>query len=153
MCSVGSVIGTDLADLALAVESRRKELLSSIEIENAAVESLGRLRERMLAAEAHNSGTGSFDRDDIAMVDEEIAAHIEASKEMRKTLDAVHARQTAHAKLFKEMATTLIGRSNILEQENELLAQHPRLLERLAIKQLELEELLQERVRAAAAHR
>lgn len=151
MSSAGSAIGVDLADLAVAVEARRKELLSSIESEDVAVESLGRLRERMLV-EAQK-GNGSFDRDDIAMVDEEIASHKEASKEMRKTMEAVHARQAAHATLFKEMATTLAGRSTVLEQENELLSQHPRLLERLAIKQLELEDLLQERVRAAATYR
>jgi hypothetical protein len=145
------VIGGDLAELASAVEARRVELAASIEAEEAAMESLARLRERMFA-EAQG-GSGAFDRDDVAMVDEEIAAHKDAAREMRKTMEAVHARQAAHARLFKEMASTLNGRSTVLEQENDLLAQHPRLLERFAAKQLDLEGMLQDRVRAAASQR
>jgi hypothetical protein len=146
------VIGGDLAELALAVEARRGELTASIEAEEAAMESLTRLRERMLA-EAQGGGSGAFDRDDVAMVDEEIAAHKEAAREMRKTMEAVHVRQAAHARLFKEMASMLNGRSTVLEQENDLLAQHPQLLERLAAKQLDLESMLHDRVRAAASQR
>lgn len=147
--SSAPVIHGDLAQLEAAVEARRRELTASIDIEEAAVDSLARLRQRMLA----DAQESTFDCDDIAMVDEEIAAHKEAARDMRKTMEAVHARQAAHARLFKEMASTLSGRSTVLEQENDVLAQHPRLLERLAAKQLELEGMLQDCVRAAASQR
>jgi hypothetical protein len=149
MASYVTPFGEDLAELASAVEARRTQLAASIDLEEAATESLARLRERMFA-EAQGA-SGAFDRDDVAMVDEEIAAHKESVREMRKTMEAVHARQAAHARLFKEMATTLSGRSSVLEQENDVLAQHPKLLEKLAAKQLELEGLLQDRVRVASA--
>jgi len=154
-CSAAAVapFGGDLAELATAVEARRAELAASIQGEEAAVESLERLRNRMLAEAQRGNGCGSFDRDDVAMVDEEIAAHKEAAREMKKIMEAVHARQAAYARLFKEMANTLTGRSAVLEQENDVLEQHPRLLERLAAKQLELEELLHDRLRSAASQR
>lgn len=140
---------TDLAELAVAVETRRAELARAIEAEDSAANSLSRLRECMIAGA--QGSTGAFDRDDVAMVDEEIATHKETAQNMRRTMEAVHARQTAHARLFKEMASTLNGRCSVLEQESAVLAQHPRLLERLAAKQLELESLLQDQVRAAAS--
>jgi hypothetical protein len=141
----------DLVELAAVGEARREELSVSIEGEEAAVDALSRLRDRMVA-EAQG-GSGSFDRNDVSMVDEEITSHKESARELRKIMEAVHARQAVHARLFKEMASTLNGRSAVLEQENDVLAQHPRLLERLAAKQLELEGMLQDRVRTAAVQR
>lgn len=152
MVSTIASLKEDLAKLAAAVDARRTELAISIQIQDKAIESLIHLRGRMLAEVQQSGGqVGAFDRDDVAMVDEEIEAHREASKEMKKSLEAAHARQEAHARLFRDMAVTLSGRSAVLEQENDVLAQHPRLLERLAVKQLELEGLLQDRMQAAAA--
>ena len=154
MVSTIASLKEDLAKLAAAVDARRTELAISIQIQDKAIESLIHLRGRMLAEVQQQAGgvSGAFDRDDVAMVDEEIQGHREASKEMKKSLEAAHARQEAHARLFRDMAVTLSGRSAVLEQENDVLAQHPRLLERLAVKQLELEGLLQDRMQAAAQH-
>lgn len=149
--TVPQLLSKDLAELTASVEGRRAELERSIAVTDRSVEALTRLRERMQAEASR--GSGSFDRDDLAMVDEEISAHCAASKEMRRHLEAVQARQTAHAKIFKDMAATLTERSAVLEQENDVLEAHPRLLERLANKQLELESLLQQRVKAAAVQR
>ena len=153
MVSIAS-LKEDLANLAAAVDARRTELTISIQSQNKAIESLIHLRDRMLAEapqQQAGAGVGAFDRDDVAMVDEEIEAHREIFKEMHKMLEAAHARQEVHARLFRDMAVTLSGRSAVLEQENDVLAQHPRLLERLAVKQLALEGLLQDRMQAAAA--
>lgn len=146
--------GSELAELAKAVEARRKSLASEMQAEERALEDLLRLRDKMTTAGGKaTTAAVSFDNDDLAMVDEEIEEHIAETKRLKRTLDQVHARQELHAQLFKEMATTLSGRSSILEEESQLLVQHPRLLERFAAKQLKLETLLHEKVRAASSVR
>lgn len=145
--------GSELAELAKAVEARRKSLASEMQAEERALEDLLRLRDKMTTGGKPPAAAVSFDNDDLAMVDEEIEEHIAETKRLKRTLDQVHARQELHAQLFKEMATTLSGRSSILEEESQLLVQHPRLLERFAAKQLKLETLLHDKVRAASSVR
>ncbi len=138
----------NLSELSLAVDNRRKEIDTSILCEQEAIEALDRLRARMVGAEG-----GVFDRDDVSMVDEEINAHKDALRDMKRSLEAEQAKQVAHAKLFQEMSGALIGRSTVLEEENSVLSDHLTLLSRLAKKQLELETMLQERLRLATSLR
>ena len=142
-----TVFANDIRELSATVAARQKELETLVASEEAAIEELVKLRARMVTSE------GVFDRDDVAMVDEEIGSHREIIQDKKRRLEAEQAKQAAHAKIYDEMSKTLFGRSSILEEENTVLSDHPRLLQRLAQKQLELETMLQERLRCATALR
>lgn len=138
----------DIGDLSALIEIKSKELKASIVREHASLEALDKLRVRMLASDGK-----VFDCDDIAMVDEEITTHRGAVRDMKRNLEAEQVKQAAHAKLFREMYAALCGRSLVLEEENDVLSHHPNLLLKLANKQLELETMLQARIKLATAPR
>jgi hypothetical protein len=137
----------DIGELSALIECRSRELDTAIVTEQTSLESLDRLRSRMLASDGN-----VFDRDDVSMVDEEICTHRDLIRDMKRNLEAEQAKQAAHAKLFQEMSGALQGRSSVLEDENDVLACHPKLLLKLATKQLELETMLKDRVKLAAMH-
>lgn len=130
-----------LRELQAACEQAQKDIQAQIKVERSSLEGLAHLKDKILSSKA-----GAFDSDDVCMVDEEIQEHTTQLQKLERELEKAAARHAAHATVFIDMAHTLSDRSSILDEESEVLAKHPQLLERFAKKQVDLETMLKSKV-------
>ena len=132
-----------LEKLIEAIRERQSELRFDIERHSEQASALAELEQRM-------GGCVAFDGEDVVVVKAEIEAHKNAVISLENKYAVEEERRKAQEELYKYLHTVISDRQSILDMEDgrtQVLEGHPRLLEFMAKKQLDLQKIIEEKLK------
>jgi hypothetical protein len=129
-----------IEELLRRIDERKENLRAQ---EASVVKACGQLQSLLDCMRSHVS---IFDDEDRDRVSQEIALHQQKIQSIRDEGLVQDAQRTEKETLFKAMLNAITQRTQVLEQEDELLLEHPDMLKYFARKQLSLRKLLESKI-------